>query len=128
MATSVTTPETQGHMVEPTKRSSRHELLWVALVCLLLGASGGIRYWRDAKFQVLSKEGEVPPFPLREFPTILGDWHAEEGSDRTLEPEVARIAGSSDSIERTYINEKSGERVVVLILYGLAAIVWPHCA
>ena len=39
---------------------------------------------------------------------------------------MARIAGSSDSIERTYINEKSGERVVVLILYGLATIVWPH--
>jgi hypothetical protein len=126
LATSVTTPETRARVVVPSKRSTRHERVWVMLVCLLLGISGGVRYWRDAKFQVLSKESELPPFPLSDFPTVLGDWHAVEGSERTLEPEVARIAGSSDSIERRYIDEKNGEQVVVLILYGLAPVVWPH--
>jgi hypothetical protein len=43
-----------------------------------------------------------------------------------LDPEIAQIAGSSDHVIRTYVNEKSGERAVVMVIYGLAYLVWPH--
>ena len=49
------------------------------MVCLLLGASGGIRYLRDWQFFSLIKESERPPFPLGEFPESLGTWRAVEG-------------------------------------------------
>jgi len=115
-----------------SKRRSIRELLkkpewtWTLLVCVVLGVSGGLRYLRDWQFQSLNKENEKPPFPLKEFPKVLGDWHEVEGSEITLDPQVARIAGSSDHLIRTYVNDMNGERVSVMILYGLAYLVWPH--
>ena len=85
--------------------------------------SGGIRYLRDWQFQSLNKESEKPPFPLKEFPKTLGDWHEVEGTEITLDPQIARIAGSSDHLVRTYINGRNGEQVSVMILYGLAYLV-----
>ena len=64
---------------------------------MLLGISGGVRYWRDWQFHSLLKESEAPPFALGEIPKVLGAWHAVEGSDDTLEPEIARIAGAPGS-------------------------------
>ncbi len=108
------------------KQSPRFEWRWIALVGLLLGTSGGIRYWRDWKVQSLFKESKTAPFALSGIPSVLGTWHAVEGSETVLDPEIAQIAGSSDHIIRTYINEKSGERAVVMVIYGLAYLVWPH--
>jgi hypothetical protein len=114
------------------KRRGIRELLkkpewtWTLLVCVVLGVSGGLRYLRDWQFQSLNKEKEKPPFPLKEFPKILGDWHEVEGTEITLDPQIARIAGSSDHLIRTYLNDRNGEQVSVMILYGLAYLVWPH--
>ena len=72
------------------------------------------------------KESEAPPFALAEIPTVLGDWHAIEGSEDTLEPEIAKIAGAKDHLIRTYEDDKSGQRASVMVLYGLAYIVWAH--
>jgi len=96
------------------------------VTCLLLGVSGGIRFWRDWQFQALAKQRGVSPFPLRDLPKNLGNWQWIEGSDSQLEPEVARTAGSSDNILREYVDEKNGERVSTMILYGLAATVFAH--
>ena len=118
--------------VTQSKRRGIRELLkkpewtWTFLVCVVLGVSGGLRYLRDWQFQSLNKENEKPPFPLKEFPKVLGGWHEVEGSEITLDPQVARIAGSSDHLIRTYVNDMNGERVSVTILYGLAYLVWPH--
>ena len=90
------------------------------------GNVGGIRYLRDWQFQSLNKESEKPPFPLKEFPKTLGDWHEVEGTEIALDPQIARIAGSSDHLVRTYVNSRNGEQVSVMILYGLAYLVWPH--
>lgn len=102
--------------------------LWVgtALVFVLLGVSGGVRYWRDRQFQTLSEESKTSPFPLKELPATLGTWHQVEGSEATLDPEIARIAGSSDHLIRNYIDGKSGETATVMVLYGLAQIVFAH--
>jgi hypothetical protein len=99
---------------------------WVMLICLLLGVSGGVRHWRDWKFQSLSKESENPPFPLKELPKTLGSWREIEEAEIQLDPQIARIAGSNDHVIRTYSDEKSGESVTVLVLYGLANIVFAH--
>jgi hypothetical protein len=104
----------------------RFEWTWILLVSVFLGVSGGVRYWRDWQFRNLSKESEKPPFPLKEFPKILGDWHEVEGLETKLDPEIARIAGTSDHVIRTYSNERTGESVVVMILYGLAQLISAH--
>jgi hypothetical protein len=116
----------------PGKRRGILELLrkpewtWTLLFCVALGISGGIRYLRDWQFQSLNKESEKPPFPLKEFPKTLGDWHEVKGTEIALDPQIARIAGSSDHLVRTYVNGRNGEQVSVMILYGLAYLVWPH--
>ena len=67
-----------------------------------------------------------PRSPWPSCPGPLGTWQASEDSDVQLDPEVARIAGSSDHIVRTYLDEKTGEQASALVLYGLAAAVFGH--
>jgi hypothetical protein len=98
----------------------------MVVACLFLGISGGIRFWRERQFATLAAENVSPPFRLDELPRILGDWRSEERDDGQLDAQVARIAGSSDHIVRTYLDEKSGDRITVLALYGLAERVFGH--
>jgi hypothetical protein len=100
--------------------------VWMAITCLLLGVSGGIRFWRDYQFRTLAKEYANCPFPLKELPREFGTWRAIDGSDTQLDPLIARMAGSSDHLVRSYFDEKSGERVIALILYGPAISVYGH--
>jgi Protein of unknown function (DUF3485) len=100
--------------------------IWMVIACMLLGISGGIRFWRDRQFQSLAEESASCPFPLSEFPETLGTWHVIDGSDSQLDPEIARVAGSSDHIIRTYQDAKSAQAVKVLILYGPANSVFAH--
>jgi hypothetical protein len=120
------TAQTDDELRGALKPSPKAEWTWIVVVCLLVGISGGVRYWRDWQFQSLNSENEKAPFPLKEFPKVLGDWREKEGPEVVLDPQVARIAGSTDHLIRTYVNDKSGERVEVMILYGLAYLVWPH--
>jgi Protein of unknown function (DUF3485) len=99
---------------------------WMVVTCVLLGISGGIRFWRDRHFQIHAEESRTCPISLKDLPKTLGSWHAIEGSDVRLDPEVAQVAGSSDHLARTYRDEKSGELVAVLVLYGLAHQVFGH--
>lgn len=102
------------------------DMRWLAMICLLLGVSGAVRYWREFQFaSILTREKESP-FPLKEIPTVLGEWRMIEGAEATLDPEIARIAGSSDHIVRNYENQRTGETATVLVLYGLAELVWGH--
>lgn len=113
----------------PTKRTTspagRNWRLVVA-ACLLLGISGAVRHWREIQFAQIQDQGKTAPFPLKELPMVLGSWRALEGVETTLDPEIARVAGSSDHILRTYVNDDTGERATVLVLYGLATLVWGH--
>jgi hypothetical protein len=100
----------------------------MVVTCLLLGISGGIRYWRDWQFQALADAGAICPFPLSDLPKSLGSWQEVVGSQSQLDPEVAQIAGTPDNcnISREYVDEKSGDRVSTLVLYGLASKVFAH--
>jgi hypothetical protein len=98
----------------------------MTLACLLLGASGGVRAWQDYRFATVQNHVAVSPFPLKDLPQTLGEWQTVEGSETSLEPEIARIAGSSDHVIRTYSNTVTGQNVSVLILFGPAQIVYSH--
>jgi len=118
--------ETSAELPVPSRPAVKLEWRWVALICMLLVISGAVRYGRDRHFQSLSRESEIPLFPLNEFPKELGSWRMEEGTEETLEPDIARIAGASDHLIRTYVDGKSGESAVVMIIYGLATKVFSH--
>ncbi len=99
---------------------------WAAVTCVLLGLSGGLRYWRESRFAALAARSEACPFPMADLPRTLGTWRFAEGTDIPLDPDVARFAGASDHIQRVYIDEKTGEQASVLVLYGLGRLVSPH--
>ena len=113
---------------QPANRPSvwKLDLRWLAMICLLLGASGAVRYWREFQFASILTREKDSPFPLKEISTVLGDWRMVEGAEATLDPEIARIAGSSDHILRNYANQQTGETATVLVLYGLAELVCGH--
>jgi Protein of unknown function (DUF3485) len=94
--------------------------------CLLLATSGGFRFWRERQFQTIARENEQCPIALDELPTTLGSWRAVEGTNPQLDPEIARIAGSSAHVLREYVDQKSGAAVLALILYGRANSVFGH--
>ena len=99
---------------------------WIVIVCVLLGLSGAVRYWRSLQFLALENQSKESPFPLKDVPLVLGSWRSLEGAESTLDPEIAKVAGSSDHVIRTYVDDKSGERITVLLLYGPAQAVWGH--
>ena len=98
---------------------------WLVITCLLLSISGGIRYWRERKFQNLTTETKSCPFPLKEIPNVLGTWR-DTGAAAHLDAETLRLADASDHILRTYTDSKTGETVSVLVVYGLAYSTFGH--
>jgi hypothetical protein len=103
-------------------RSSRR---WIVTACVMLGLSGAVRYWRDFQFLSILSQSKDSPFPLKDIPRDLGSWRAVEGSEAVLDPEIARVAGSTDHMIRTYVDDK-GVQITVLVLYGTADAVWGH--
>lgn len=104
----------------------RSPWLWMTLAVMMLAASGAVRRWQDHRFGTVSQAATTPPFPLKTLPTELGPWHLVEGSEHSLDPRIARIAGSTDHVVRTYVNELTGVHVSALILYGNGEAVAGH--
>jgi len=96
----------------------------MVVACLLLSVSGGVRFWREWQFRNLRAATAVSPFRLENLPKSLGSWRFVAATQ--LDEEVARIAGSSAHIVWEYLDEKGGERVSALILYGPATHVFSH--
>ena len=103
---------------------------WALMIttCLLLATSGGVRFWREAQFETIAREGEKCPFALNEneFPKKLGNWHVDEGTTPKLDSRIARIAGANAYLLKNYVDRESGAVVLVLILYGPARSVFGH--
>lgn len=100
--------------------------IWMGLACALLLSSGAVRFWEDRRFRSLQAQTVNPLFPLKSLDEAVGRWEAKESRESVLDPEIARVAGSSDSLIRTYVDKKTGVAVVVLILYGRAGPVTAH--
>jgi hypothetical protein len=115
-----------GDIKQFNPRTSISPWALMVITCIFLGISGGVRFWREWQFGRLEQESATCPFPLADLPRDFKDWSVVEGSDKHLEPEIARIAGSSDHIIRTYRNKNTGEEVMALVLYGPANSVFAH--
>jgi hypothetical protein len=98
----------------------------MTLACVFLGASGGVRAWQDHRFATVLSQVEDSPFPLKDLPRVLGEWRAQEGSETSLDPEIARVAGCSDHVIRIYTNAVTGLSLSVIILFGPAQAVHGH--
>ena len=98
----------------------------MAITCLILSISGAIRFSRDFQFRGRAEKSKTCPFPLNDLPRTLGTWTAVPNADSQLDPEIARLAGSSDHIIRAYVDSTTGEVATVLVLYGLADSVFGH--
>src|SRR6266436_7202943 len=105
-------------------KSSGSPRIWMVVACLLLSISGGVRFWREWQFRNLRAASAVCPFRLEDLPKSLGSWRFVAATQ--LDEEVARIAGSSAHIVWEYLDEKGGERVSALVLYGPATEVFGH--
>jgi hypothetical protein len=105
--------------------AARTNRRWIVTACVMLGLSGAVRYWRDFQFLSIQNQSKDSPFPLKDIPTALGAWRAVEGSETVLDPDIARVAGSTDHVIRTYADAK-GDQITVLVLYGPADAVWGH--
>ncbi|MDR3638952.1 MAG: EpsI family protein [Isosphaeraceae bacterium] len=95
----------------------------VLLVCALLAASGVIRWKQTQRFQALSEAWKDSPFPLDELPLTIGPWRGEAAK---LEDQIARATGATDHILRRYVNQATGVKVDLIVLYGPATSVFIH--
>jgi hypothetical protein len=106
-------------------RVARSPWAWLAVTCLLLGVSGGVRFLREWKFSALAVESATCPFRLSDLPGTMGTWQATD-AEVQLDPEVARFAGASEHILRNYLDQKTGDQASALVLYGAAGAVSLH--
>lgn len=100
--------------------------VWAVLACLMVGASGVVRAWQDQRFEAMRTATVAPSFPLASLPSMVGPWRSRGGSDSGLDPRIARIAGSTDSLTRTYVDDRTGVTLEVLVLYGRGELLSQH--
>jgi hypothetical protein len=120
-------PERSRTMPEPgrARRGPSAASVWlrVALACALLGVAGGLRTWQERRVEASLISGLDVPFPLADLPMQVGDW---AGRVDVLDPRIAQATGSVDSTLRTYLNQRTGVRLEVIVLYGPAASMRIH--
>jgi hypothetical protein len=119
-------PKRQNRLAIALGKASVSPRTWAVVTCLVLAISGAARYWRNSGYAGLIEAAKHSPFPLAELPTAIGAWKMIDGSDSQLDPRIAQIAGASDHIVRSYVNEMTGETTSVLVLYGLATELFGH--
>jgi Protein of unknown function (DUF3485) len=105
--------------------------VWMTLVCLLFTTSGLVRVWQDWRFDTVKNQEVKLLFPLAKLPRDLGagsikEWHALPDTEAVLDPQIARVAGSVDSLVRVYRDDLTGVAVTVLVLYGRAETITRH--
>jgi len=90
----------------------------MAVAGSLLATSGAVRAWQDSRTEGDRSRVVASPFPLKTLPAAVGKWKVIEGQEVQLDPQVARLAGSVDSLIRSYFDEDTGVVVTVLVLLG----------
>ncbi len=115
-----TTPENRTATV---KRPSLWT--WAILAASLLAIGGGVRAWQDQRFEAAVLDAKNPPYPMSDLPETVGPWRMV-GDEGQLDDRTIQIAGCSDYITRTYIDERTGVSLSVLVAFGPAERVFPH--
>lgn len=98
---------------------------WVrlAVVAVVLAASGGTRLWQEHRLQQTLERGRVSPFPLADLPMTIDAW---KGRNATMDPLIVRGSGSTDIVTRRYVNQKTGVSLDVVILFGPTSDMFIH--
>jgi Protein of unknown function (DUF3485) len=124
--TQTETLETPSHSVSHHRTSPGLPWVWMTMACVLLGGSVLARTWQDQRFADRQRWSTTPPFPLKDLPTALEGWKFQEGGETHLDPHIARVAGASDHIVRSYFDDQTGVVLNVLVLYGRAEALCAH--
>jgi hypothetical protein len=96
----------------------------VALACVLLLASGGVRAWQAWRIErELLAARERPRFDLTTVPLTLGSW---TGVETVIDPKIARGTGGDQIVTRRYTNQDTGAVIDLIVLYGPAGDVYQH--
>jgi hypothetical protein len=113
--------------LDPVARRSTTSttIVWAVIACLLLGSSAVVRLIQDRRHYEEANFHEDCPFPLKQIPRTLGQWK-NTTDDQKLDSQTMRITGSTEHLIRTYSDESTGVRLVVLILFGPVEPVIPH--
>ncbi|CAN5892894.1 hypothetical protein BH23PLA1_BH23PLA1_25450 [soil metagenome] len=98
---------------------------WAILAASLLAIGGGVRAWQDQRFEAAVLDAKNPPYPMSDLPETVGPWRMI-GDEGQLDDRTIQIAGCSDYITRTYIDERTGVSLSVLVAYGPAERVFSH--
>ena len=86
---------------------------WIVAILLLIFA--GITYRVLAsKLELITKTPIMLPVPLRMFPTQVGNW---SGIDVPIPPNVQRIAGNDDYLNRQYTNTLTNSWADIYVAY-----------
>jgi hypothetical protein len=109
--------------VKAARSVERARWVRVALACVVLAASGGIRAWQVRRIQGVLRDERTAPFPLAQVPLTLGDWR---GEPTTIDPKIARGTGATDLITRQYVDQRTGTTLAAIILYGPSTEVYGH--
>lgn len=96
--------------------------LCVALACTILVVAGALRWWQERQILNVLASVDESPFPLEDLPTHMGSWRISDDGELELDPEVEEILGCIDYIRRIYVNEETGVRLELLVLYGPSTI------
>lgn len=95
----------------------------LALACVVVAASGGVRLWQAGKVDAALEAGRQSPFPLEQIPTTLKSW---KGETTEMDEKIVRATGSTDRITRRYVDQRTGVNLDVIVLYGPTSDMFIH--
>jgi hypothetical protein len=104
-------------------RSGLGVLVAAVVVCALVLASGGVRWWQVRRVEAMMSRDRESKFPLDSLPMTLGDWVGEKTE---LDPVIVARTGSNDLITRRYTNRITGVTIETIILHGPASEIFIH--
>ena len=99
---------------------------WMIVACALVAASGFVRINQERQFADAARSVETAPFSMRDLPKELGEHWIMDGDEQILDAKTQQIAGCSDYMCRTYIDDRTGVRLTVLVAFGPADRVFYH--
>ncbi|MGE3817933.1 MAG: exosortase C-terminal domain/associated protein EpsI [Isosphaeraceae bacterium] len=95
----------------------------VVLVCGVLIGSGLVRARQDERIGKALERGMESPVTLEDIPMTLGPWR---GEPTEIDSEIARGTGAIQVVTRRYVNQATGVRLEVILLFGRAVNMYMH--
>jgi hypothetical protein len=100
--------------------------VWMSIACTLIGVTGWLRTRQDRQLGIERNAFQPCPFNLDDIPQQIAHWKNDPTQVQKLDDKTVQITGSTNHLVRTYIDELTGVRFSLLVLYGPAEPVLPH--